>query len=79
VVDAYDVMTNGRPYKKKLSREAALVELRRNAGTQFDPELIEMFYKIVSDRQDTQEDRRKEYFDGNGDQANPFREMDPAG
>ncbi len=52
VVDAYDVITNGRPYKKKLSREAALEELRRNAGTQFDPELIEMFFKIVSGRQD---------------------------
>ncbi len=46
IVDSYDVMTNGRPYKKALSKEEALQELRRSAGTQFDPELVEIFSNL---------------------------------
>lgn len=40
IADAYDVMINGRPYKKAMSREATLAEIERCAGTQFDPELV---------------------------------------
>jgi len=39
ITDAYDVMLNGRPYKKPLSKEEALAEIERCAGTQFDPYL----------------------------------------
>ena len=46
VVDAYDVMTNGRPYKAPLSQAEALEECRRCSGTQFDPELVEIFLEI---------------------------------
>ena len=46
VVDAYDVMTNGRPYKAPLSQAEALEECRRCSGTQFDPELVELFLEI---------------------------------
>ncbi|WP_054693093.1 diguanylate cyclase [Syntrophomonas palmitatica] len=49
IIDAYDVMTNNRPYKKAMSREKALLELRKYAGTQFDPELVERFTKIMSE------------------------------
>ena len=49
IVDAYDVMTNGRPYKEAISREEALKELERNAGTQFDPNLVEKFVVIQKD------------------------------
>jgi len=45
-VDAYDVMTNGRPYKAPLSQAEALEECRRCSGTQFDPELVEIFLEI---------------------------------
>ncbi len=47
IVDAYDVMRNGRPYKKKMSKKEAIEELRRCRGTQFDPELVEVFIKKV--------------------------------
>jgi len=43
IIDAYDAMTNDRPYRKAMSVEATIDELRRNAGTQFDPELVGKF------------------------------------
>lgn len=51
IADAYDAMTSERAYRNSLSEEAALEELRENAGTQFDPEIIRVFiekmpYKI---------------------------------
>ena len=46
IADAYDAMIQDRPYKKKISHEAAVEELRRHAGTQFDPELVEIFCDI---------------------------------
>jgi|GEM_PF-192014 len=48
IVDAYDVMTNGRPYKKPMSKKEAIEELKRCAGTQFDPELVKVFIDIIS-------------------------------
>ncbi len=45
VADAFEVMTSGRPYKKKLTREEALRELEKSAGTQFDPDLVELLVK----------------------------------
>jgi len=47
IVDAFDVMTNGRPYKKALKPIEALQELRACAGTQFDPRLVEVFISLV--------------------------------
>ncbi len=47
IVDAYDVMINGRPYKKKMSNDEAITELRRCSGTQFDPGLVEIFINKV--------------------------------
>jgi HD-GYP domain-containing protein (c-di-GMP phosphodiesterase class II) len=48
IIDAYDVMTTGRVYKKPLSAAGAIQELRRCAGTQFDPKLVEMFVEMLS-------------------------------
>ena len=48
IVDAYDAMTSDRPYQEALPLENAIAELRRCAGTQFDPELVEAFIERVA-------------------------------
>jgi diguanylate cyclase (GGDEF)-like protein/putative nucleotidyltransferase with HDIG domain len=48
VCDAYDALTSERPYHKKLSREKALEELKRCAGTQLDPKIVKVFVGIQS-------------------------------
>jgi hypothetical protein len=40
-------MTTDRPYRKALSREAALAELRANSGTQFEPRVVTALEKVV--------------------------------
>ena len=47
IVVAYDVMQSRRPYKGSISKAEALKEIKRCAGTQFDPQLVEIFLKIV--------------------------------
>jgi len=48
IADAYEAMTSWRPYKQTRSPEEALAELRRCAGTQFDPALVELFLATFS-------------------------------
>jgi HD-GYP domain-containing protein (c-di-GMP phosphodiesterase class II) len=48
VADAFDAMTSPRPYRHALTHERALVELCSCAGTQFDPELTELFVALWS-------------------------------
>ena len=43
ICDAYEAMVGGRPYRGAIDHEAAISELRRMAGVQFDPELVEVF------------------------------------
>lgn len=43
IADAYDAMTNDRPYRKALTHTQALAEIIRCSGEQFDPELVERF------------------------------------
>jgi len=43
VADCFDALTSDRPYRNALSREAALEELMRCSGTQFDPEVVNAF------------------------------------
>ena len=42
VADAFDAMTSDRPYRRALSTDEALAELRRQAGTQFDARCVEL-------------------------------------
>jgi len=49
VVDTFDAMTSDRPYRKALSIRAARDEVRRVAGTQFDPRVAETFLAIPED------------------------------
>ena len=57
IADAYDAMTNDRPYKRAMSHEAAVKELRRHAGTQFDPELVTLFCDLFASRAPTPDPR----------------------
>ncbi|MDP9243519.1 MAG: HD-GYP domain-containing protein, partial [Chloroflexota bacterium] len=45
VADAFEAMTADRPYRKALSTDQALAELRKFAGVQFDPEIVDAFVK----------------------------------
>lgn len=47
VADAYDAMTQDRVYRKAISREDALEEIRRNTGTQFDPDIAATFIESI--------------------------------
>ncbi|MBE3575313.1 MAG: HD-GYP domain-containing protein [Firmicutes bacterium] len=48
VADAWDAMTGQRPYRTPLDKQSAIGELRRNAGTQFDPRVVETFINILN-------------------------------
>jgi response regulator RpfG family c-di-GMP phosphodiesterase len=50
VCDAYDAMTSDRPYRPALAHRGAVEELRRGAGTQFDPELVEAVLEVLRER-----------------------------
>ncbi len=49
VCDAFSAMTSHRPYRAARGAEEAIAELRRCAGTQFDPELVELFCRLRPD------------------------------
>lgn len=40
-------MLNGIPYKKKMTKEEAVKELRKCVGKQFDPELLKVFLSVI--------------------------------
>jgi len=47
IADAYEVMSTGRAYKKAMSKSEIIAELKRCAGSQFDPKLIEIFLLLL--------------------------------
>lgn len=47
IADAFDAMTSERAYRSALSKEIAVEELIKNAGIQFDPELVKIFVEKV--------------------------------
>ncbi len=49
VADTYDAMTTTRPYRKGLSPEVAVEELKKNAGTQFDPVVVDAFVQAYEE------------------------------
>jgi HD-GYP domain-containing protein (c-di-GMP phosphodiesterase class II) len=47
VVDAYDAMTQDRAYRKAMPKKAAIKEITTNAGTQFDPKVVDIFLQVI--------------------------------
>lgn len=47
VADAIEAMLSDRPYRKALTLEETMIELKDNSGTQFDPEVVEVFLKVL--------------------------------
>jgi len=45
IVNAWEAMNSDRPYRKALGREKASEELRKGAGSQFDPQIVEAFLR----------------------------------
>ena len=52
VADAYDAMTNDRPYRKALSKELAVAEIARLRGQQFSPEVVDAFLEVMQEDSD---------------------------
>ncbi|WP_273702669.1 HD-GYP domain-containing protein [Thermoanaerobacter sp. A7A] len=49
VADAFDAMTSKRPYRDSFTMAQAIEELKKNAGTQFDPKIVDAFISIIED------------------------------
>lgn len=47
LADAYDMMVNDRPFQTRMTKNAALKEIKEQSGRQFDPELAEIFVKLM--------------------------------
>jgi HD-GYP domain-containing protein (c-di-GMP phosphodiesterase class II) len=49
VIDSYDAMTTDRPYRTALPKEVAIEELKKGAGTQFDPKVVKAFLEVLNE------------------------------
>ena len=47
VADAFEAMTSGRPYRDTATFKEAIEEIKKNSGTQFDPQVVDAFLKII--------------------------------
>ena len=56
VCDAYEAMTTNRSYQRALPHQVALAELHANAGTQFDPAVVEAFLQAIATSPSTDAD-----------------------
>ena len=50
VADTFDAMASDRPYRKRMDTAAAIEEIRRCSGSQFDPEVVGIFLRLYGDR-----------------------------
>ena len=47
VADAFEAMVYGRPYRERMHIDAAIKEIKKKSGTQFDPKVVDAFLKII--------------------------------
>jgi HD-GYP domain-containing protein (c-di-GMP phosphodiesterase class II) len=47
IVDAFDALTSIRPYRQKISTQEAIEYIHEQAGTLFDPQIVEVFSKLI--------------------------------
>lgn len=74
VADTYDAMTTDRPYRKAMSNDQVIEEIRRGRGTQFDPEVADIFLQML--REGYHLDRKTEQLsDLEGEQGIFIRNM----
>ncbi len=50
IIDAYDAMTSGRPYRDAMPHDTAMIEVASNSGAQFDPDVVEAFAQLMESR-----------------------------
>ena len=55
VVDSYDAMTSDRPYRGALAHDDAMAEIASNSGSQFDPDVVREFERLMESRPDLRE------------------------
>ncbi|MFH1594581.1 MAG: PAS domain S-box protein [Candidatus Omnitrophota bacterium] len=48
IADAYQALTSDRPYRKAFSKERAIEILKEESGTKYDPQIVDMFLKVIS-------------------------------
>ena len=58
IADAYDAMTSNRIYRRKLTQENVIKEFENGRGTQFDPQLTDLFLKMLREGFDVTKERR---------------------
>jgi len=59
IVDSFDVMVSGRPYKMPMTRQDALDELLKYSGKHYDPKLIKLFIEVYEELEETGEGHEK--------------------
>lgn len=65
LADAYEAMISDRPYRKALGKEKAIKEIKRCSGTQFDPDLVKVFLRILAREDKVKAEKKKEVLDNN--------------
>lgn len=72
VADTFDAMTSSRPYRAALSREFAIEEIRNNAITQFDPQIVASFLQVMEEANKVRPINREQASIGPADEEQPW-------